>query len=714
MKILFLIPPITYHPSKGVLAEPLQTGASYPNLGIRHIAAFVESCTTHETELIDAPSYGMSYKTLEHVLASIQVDIVAITVLTHTLFDAIKSVRLLKQIHPRCIIILGGYHLSLYYKETSRIPGVDFVLSGEADLSFMHLIEALSRSAFYSQLGKIPGLAWHHSSNVNINPLPPKKPDLSQLPLPIGLRMEQTAFAGFYPTLAKKAFIQTSRGCPFKCSFCSINGSHLRYRSVEIVLREIEFWLKQGISEIFFVDDTFTVSRGRVSALCQEIIRRNLKIQFRANSRVDLVDKMLLSTLREAGCKRLYYGVESGVQRTLDILHKEITLKKIENVFRMTQIAGIETCAYLMIGLPDETIDEIYKTISFAESLQADQIRLNIFDIYPGTEIYNSLLSDGVIDHDYWQSFSECPSDKFQLNDHRIGIDYDELCSIISQSMQTENQTHYTRYNTEPIRINIFDDCKKILWQTADGNTVSSDCIPITLHPDNLFSSYNQLPILYIWRGLSILYDDPHVFRPTLDSLLLAYKVWEHITSNHLNVHTLADLGAGSGIIGLALAKMLEIPRLLLIDNNTNARNLCRRNSQQISNTTEVVVLKSISQKEIDIWGADFAVANPPYYQDTNPPCSSKLRRVGSNGNGVMPNWIAKCLDACIPFAFVLDQRVVDHDWLLNESQGGQLTSMGHAIVIDRYSQEVNMLSNSKGQSHVIEFLLCDRYQYQN
>ena len=714
MNILFLIPPITYTPSKGILPKPLRTNATHPNLGIRYIAAYLEAHTNHQTQLIDAPSYGMSFEILEYILVSMHIDVVAITVLTHTLFDVTKTVTMLKKTHPKCRIVLGGRHLSHYPNETACLSGVDFVLSGEADLSFTQLITALSLNATYSQLQTIPGLSWHHSTNIHVNNLSPIIPDLSNLPPPVGLRIENSAFAGFYPTQTTKAFIQTSRGCPFRCSFCSISGSHIRYRSISSVIREIKLWIANGVSDFFIIDDTFTASRNRVIEICNEIIRHNLKIQFRANARVDLIDEELLIALRRSGCCRLYYGVESGVQRLLDKLHKGITLSMINNVFKTTQNEGIETCAYVMIGLPDETYNEIIQTISFTQSLNADQIQLNVFEAYPGTKIYESLLSEGVIRHDYWQSFSRNPSNQFQLKEFRTGIALNEIESLISQQSQVFNQT--TSDVSDSISIHISDDCKEVIWKTEDGIVISSEYDPITLHPDSLFNNSNRLPVNYLWHKLLIEFDDPRVFRPTLDSLMLVRILRDYITLHDIKINTLLDFGAGSGIIGIALAKMLGISRLILIDNNPFARNLCQRNSHQISCATDVVVLKAMTTEELEKVDVAFAVSNPPYFQNVD---SSHLKREwdkGVNGNAIIPDWISANLKANIPFAFVLAQEKVHLDWLLNSSPLGHMISLGSATVIDRYSESAIRKANPADQTHVIEFLLCSNshHSYEN
>ena len=172
---------------------------------------------------------------------------------------------------------------------------------------------------------------------------------------------------------------------------------------------------ERGIREFFVVDDTFTINRKRVIELCKRMIDEKLDIPYKISSRVDRVDPELLELLAVSGCYTIHYGVESGSQRILDYMQKGVTLKQVETTFKETKAAGINRFAYLMMGVPTETRDEVQRTIDFADKLQPEFLNYSICTPFPKTYLYENALKEGEFEHDYWQDFAERPDPNFKI-----------------------------------------------------------------------------------------------------------------------------------------------------------------------------------------------------------------------------------------------------------------------------------------------------------
>jgi len=207
----------------------------------------------------------------------------------------------------------------------------------------------------------------------------------------------------------------TSRGCPFQCLFCDRPqlGKVFRARSAKSIVDEMEECAKMGIQEIFIYDDTFGVDRQRVLDICKEIKKRGLSIAWDIRTRVNTVDREVLEALKKAKCQRIHYGVEAGTQKILNVLRKGITLKQVEDAFRITREVGIQTAGYFMIGSPTETKEDILQTIKFMKKIDPDYVHITITTPFPATDLYLMAQRENVLTKDVWRDFAENPKPGF-------------------------------------------------------------------------------------------------------------------------------------------------------------------------------------------------------------------------------------------------------------------------------------------------------------
>jgi radical SAM superfamily enzyme YgiQ (UPF0313 family) len=227
------------------------------------------------------------------------------------------------------------------------------------------------------------------------NPAPPLIKKLDDLPLPARHLLPMERYFQLNPE--RLAYVFTTRGCPFKCIFCQkeLTGRGFRVRSTSMIVDELEHIVhtyNPGV--VLFVDEILTLRRKRIHEMCDEILRRGLKFEWIANTRADCVDYPLLKHMHRAGCRRIYYGWESGSQRMLDVLKKDLTPEVIVEAARMTRRAGIWAKVYLIVGSPGETLEDIQETEKVLKLAGPDLVRVSVFNPLIGTESWDGYLAN--------------------------------------------------------------------------------------------------------------------------------------------------------------------------------------------------------------------------------------------------------------------------------------------------------------------------------
>jgi radical SAM superfamily enzyme YgiQ (UPF0313 family) len=208
--------------------------------------------------------------------------------------------------------------------------------------------------------------------------------------------------------------LMTSFGCPFRCIFCNTSRiQKMVFKSAARIAEEFAACARLGIREIWVLDENFTVNRGRVLALSEELLSRGLTLPWSIKSRVDLVDAELLKALRSAGCHSIHFGVESGDEQVLEIIRKDITKDQVRSAFRLARESGLEVTAAFMLGLPGESREQINNTIAFALELDPNYVQFSITIPLPGTDLYTLGMERGLFSRDHWREFARNPTPDF-------------------------------------------------------------------------------------------------------------------------------------------------------------------------------------------------------------------------------------------------------------------------------------------------------------
>ncbi len=400
LRVLLVVPP-----NDNLLKKILGVGG--PPLGIGYLGAYLKR-GGHEVKLIDSLIEDYTYEVLKEKIKEFEPHIVGISVLTATVYKGYSLAQLVKEIDSNIKTVIGGPHVTFLPEETLReCPYLDFVVIGEGEETLLELTNELSKSE--PQLENVKGIAWRRSNGeIVTNPPRPLIEDLDSIPFPAYELLPMDKYR-----IGKKLRIGTmitSRGCPFGCIFCSSSelfGKRWRGRSPENVVDEMELLVKKyGINDIEMLDDTFTLNRPRAIKIAELIKKRHLNhISWSCSSRVDTFDVNLATALREAGCYRVYMGIESGSQKSLDTINKGITVEKAKSAVNIARTAGLEVIGSFIIGIPGETKKDIIETIKLARKLRIAYAQFTILTPYPGTSIFDYATKHNLLITKDWSNY---------------------------------------------------------------------------------------------------------------------------------------------------------------------------------------------------------------------------------------------------------------------------------------------------------------------
>ncbi|MDP8298430.1 MAG: radical SAM protein [Candidatus Tantalella remota] len=368
----------------------------FPPMGLAWTAAIAREAG-HDVTIVDARTLELTKEETLKRLRAFDPDIIGFTMTTYMFPETLEWIKYLKKALDVPVVV-GGYNLRVYPEESLIHPEIDFGVIEHALETIPGLFSALEGTCHFKD---VPGLAYKENGQIKLTPVNPV--DFDKFPSPARNLLPNHLYAEF-PTERKNFTVMvTSLGCPFTCSFCEAGGTEYNPRSVMTVVNEMEeCYHKYGIREIDIFDYDFTIDKDRTMNICQEILNRGLDILWACRSRIG-IDTDLLRLMKDAGCGRIYYGIESGSQEILDRINKGITLGQIRDAVTSTKALGIKTLGFFLIGAPGETTETIKKTVKFARELDLDYVQFSKCLAKPLTPLWDQMVRE--TGKDYWKDW---------------------------------------------------------------------------------------------------------------------------------------------------------------------------------------------------------------------------------------------------------------------------------------------------------------------
>ena len=448
-----------------------------PLIGLAYMAAFLEK-NGFKVKVVDCPPLKINYEGLKREIVSFKPEIVGITSVTVTFPSALQSACAIKEAYPEALIVLGGPHVTVTDEQTIReYSAVDVVVRGEGEQTLLELASLVSKSD-QANLEQVMGLTFGRNGKVVRTPDRPLIQNLDELPFPDYKHFQLAKYRYFGKLILP---IISSRGCPFKCTFClapRMAGKRFRARSPKNVVDELE-WLRDihKADAFTFHDETFTYDKKRVFEICEEIKNRNVGLPWDCSTRVDQVSKELLAKMRDANCQLVSFGVESGSQRILNAMKKGTTVEQNERAIRWAKEAGLSVSISVIIGYPGETADTLEQTLDFIRKNEPDSILMSLATPYPGIELFDVMEKMG------WKmcgDWSHCDMQTSVFENPSLPVDLEEVRRMFYNRFYSVSYVlHQWFRGTFYSRIFARAALNNLLWR-------------IKLLPKGVFASFNK------------------------------------------------------------------------------------------------------------------------------------------------------------------------------------------------------------------------------
>lgn len=384
-------------------------------LGLAYISGYLEKLG-FKPEILDCMAYyeniekikdkyriGLKEEAIARKIKEFNPDIVGISC-SYTIYeeDAFRIAELVKK-NSKALVVFGGAHTSANPLQVLKNKNVDLAVIGEGELIFADICKNFRNKKV---LENIKGTIIRNGLKINkpeeyiknLDDLP--FPARHLLPMDKYLKHPQNSIANIRN---KTTEIITSRGCPYNCIFCSIHcvwGKKWRARTAKNVVDEMEQLIKKyGIKEFRFFDDNISWDKKRMMEICDEIIARKLDIKWDTPNGVAIstLDEQVLEKMKKSGYYRIVMGIESGSEKSLKFMRKPLNLKKAREIIKICNKLGIWTWSTFVIGFPEETKEDIDKTIEFAKSSGLNFVTFYIAQPYQGTEMYDIYKKEGLL-----------------------------------------------------------------------------------------------------------------------------------------------------------------------------------------------------------------------------------------------------------------------------------------------------------------------------
>jgi radical SAM superfamily enzyme YgiQ (UPF0313 family) len=457
MKILFLNPPDMNKVDEYAPDEKSEEyiGAdnfgAFPPLGIMYVMAYLEkNAPHHKLYFKDSVAEKSSHKSLSDYVTEIKPDIVAMTSFTVSMIDVVMAAQNIRKIVPDAHICLGGHHPIAFPFEAASLPEFDSIVVGEGEIVFAELVKRIEdKKSFTDIVGVYTKESIQKYKNVTLKDhrflnkvkVPPAYVDeIDTLPIPNRKYIKHLKYNSTLGVSTKLATLISSRGCPYKCTFCDIPIKTHRRRDPKLVVDEMETCLTQGYEEIHFYDDLFNITPQRVIDISDEIIKRGLKVIWDYRGRVNGIDEESIKKFKKAGGRMISFGIETSTQEGLIMMRKGTKVKQNIDALKLCRKYGIVTVADFIIGLPHErSYNDVLKSIKvLTHDYRPDYAQFSILSLFPNTEVYDQAVTKGLIKDGKWNEWARDPLNaKLKVEHWHEFVSWEQLIELQKKAYRT-------------------------------------------------------------------------------------------------------------------------------------------------------------------------------------------------------------------------------------------------------------------------------------
>jgi anaerobic magnesium-protoporphyrin IX monomethyl ester cyclase len=373
-----------------------------PPLGLAYVAAALEK-GGFQVQMLDNYQLRKSIDYVKLEIKKLKPEIVGINCSSVTYERCIETAKAVKEVLPSCKVVVGGWHPTYMPESMLQHPEIDYVVMGEGEGTMVELATRITKCEDYSTISKIPGIAFKHEGKI-VKTTPKFIDDLDQIPYPARHLLPMQLYDRTIEYLSVEPIdtMNVIRGCPYNCTYCEtmkLWGKTCRAFSPPRVVGEINHLVENyGSKGIYFLGDNFTIHKKRTIEICKLIKKSKLDIEWVCDTRVDLISRELLREMKDAGCRTIFFGVESGSPRILNKLNKEITIQQFIDGFKLCREEGIQIACSFIMGIPGETVKDMEATFKFAKKLDPDWCTFEIFIACPDSYLYQEVMQKGLYD----------------------------------------------------------------------------------------------------------------------------------------------------------------------------------------------------------------------------------------------------------------------------------------------------------------------------